>query len=235
MARSRANGRTRDVAPEQVSAQPTGVQAAARNIIVSDPYGEVAESIHALRARIQSQHLQAGRRALAICGPTPEVGCTFIAVNLAVALSQIGVKTLLVDGDLRNPSVHTYFNPELTGPGLHGCLTAPDAPVAEFTHEQVLPNLDVLIAGDPDRTSHELLAGDGFPELINVCLRDYDMTIVDTPPANSCADALRIGTVVGFSLIVARKQRTLVSDVRVLADQLKKERARAIGSVMNSY
>jgi Mrp family chromosome partitioning ATPase len=66
-------------------------------------------------------------------------------------------------------------------------------------------------------------------------MRDYDMTIVDTPPANSCADALRISTVVGFSLIVARKQRTLVSDVRVLADQLKKERARAIGTVMNSY
>jgi capsular exopolysaccharide synthesis family protein len=234
MARSSANGRARAAASERELAQPA-IQGAARNVIVSDPYGEVAESIHALRARVQSQHIQAGRRALAICGPTPEVGCTFIAVNLAVALGQIGVKTLLIDGDLRNPSVHTYFNPELTGPGLHGCLLAPDAPVAEFTHEQVLPNLDVLIAGDPDRNAHELLAGDGFPELINVCLRDYDMTIVDTPPANSCADALRISTVLGFSLIVARKQRTLVSDVRVLADQLKKERARAIGTVMNSY
>jgi capsular exopolysaccharide synthesis family protein len=235
MARTSAAKRTPEAGHASVPEPLSAFGPASRNVIVSDPYGEVAESIHALRARIQSQHLQAGRRALAICGPTPEVGCTFIAVNLAVALSQIGVKTLLVDGDLRNPSIHTYFNPQLTGPGLHGCLTAPDAPVAEFTHEQVLPNLDVLIAGDPDRTSHELLAGDGFPELINVCLRDYDMTIVDTPPANSCADALRIGTVVGFSLIVARKQRTLVSDVRVLADQLKKERARAIGSVMNSY
>jgi len=164
-----------------------------------------------------------------------QVGCTFIAVNLAAALAQIGVKTLLVDGNLRSPSVHTYFSPELAGPGLHGCLLNPTAPVAEFTHDDVLPNLDVLIAGEPDRNSHELLAGDGFPELINVCMRDYDMTIVDTPPANSCADALRISTVVGFSLIVARKQRTLVSDVRVLADQLKKERARAIGTVMNSY
>ena len=235
MARSSAARHAPTASSESELIMGSAITRAGRNVIVSDPHGEVAESIHALRARIQSQHIQAGRRALAICGPTPEVGCTFIAVNLAVALSQIGVKTLLIDGDLRNPSVHTYFNPELTGSGLHGCLMAPDAPVAEFTHEQVLPNLDVLIAGDPDRTSHELLAGDGFPELINVCLRDYDMTIVDTPPANSCADALRISTVLGFSLIVARKQRTLVSDVRVLADQLRKERARPIGTVMNSY
>lgn len=235
MARSSATSSPQDAGPTNWMAPASAVNQAGRNIMVSDPYGEVAESIHALRARIQSQHLQAGRRALAICGPTPEVGCTFIAVNLAAALAQIGVKTLLVDGNLRAPSVHTYFSPELSGPGLQGCLLNPAAPVAEFIHDDVLPNLDVLIAGEPDRNSHELLAGDGFPELINVCMRDYDMTIVDTPPANSCADALRISTVVGFSLIVARKQRTLVSDVRVLADQLKKERARAIGTVMNSY
>jgi len=235
MARASATASTSVASPTSWSAPPSAVNQVGHNVMVSDPYGEVAESIHALRARVQSQHIEAGRRALAVCGPTPEVGCTFIAVNLASALAQIGVKTLLVDGNLRGPSVHTYFSPELAGPGLHGCLMNPSAPVAEFIHDDVLPNLDVLIAGEPDRNSHELLAGDGFPELINVCMRDYDMTIVDTPPANSCADALRISTVVGFSLIVARKQRTLVSDVRVLADQLKKERARAIGTVMNSY
>jgi capsular exopolysaccharide synthesis family protein len=235
MVRSSAASSPPDADPANWSAPFSTLNQAGRNVVVSDPYGEVAESIHALRARIQSQHIEAGRRALAICGPTPEVGCTFIAVNLAAALAQVGVKTLLVDGNLRAPSVQTYFSPELAGPGLDGCLTNPSAPIAEFIHDNILPNLDVLIAGEPDRNSHELLAGDGFPELINVCMRDYDMTIVDTPPANSCADALRISTVVGFSLIVARKQRTLVSDVRVLADQLKKERARAIGTVMNSY
>jgi Mrp family chromosome partitioning ATPase len=122
MARSLAAERAPKLVPAPDVGSWSTASLAGRNVIVSDPHGEVAESIHALRARVQSQHLQAGRRALAICGPAPEVGCTFIAVNLAVALSQIGVKTLLVDGDLRNPSVHTYFEPELTGPGLVGCL-----------------------------------------------------------------------------------------------------------------
>lgn len=208
---------------------------AARNVIISDPHGAAAESIHALRGRVQSQHIQAGRRALAICGPTPEVGCTFVAVNLATALAQIGVKTLLVDGNLRMPAVHTYFEPELAGEGLYECLITPGDPVPEFIHESVLPNLDVMTAGQPSRTAHELLAGDGFPELVNMFMRDYDMVIIDTPPANSCADSLRISTVAGFSLIVVRKHRTLVSDVKVLADQLSKEHAVAIGSVLNSY
>jgi capsular exopolysaccharide synthesis family protein len=206
-----------------------------RKVMLADPDGEVAESIRALRTRIQSQHLRSGHRALAVGGPTPEVGSTFIAVNLAIALSQIGIKTLLVDGDLRNPSVHTYFDPPISGPGLYECLQSSLVHVADCTHEGVLPNLDVLAAGQITPTAHELLSGDGFPEVINVCVRDYDMTIIDTPPANSCADGLRIGTVAGFSLIVARKNRTLVSDLRVLVDQLKKERVQPVGTVLNSY
>jgi capsular exopolysaccharide synthesis family protein len=204
-----------------------------RKVLVTDPDGAAAEAIRALRTRVQSQHLQLGRRALAICGPTPEVGCTFVAVNLAIALSQIGVKTLLIDGDLRNPAVHTYFDPPLSGGGLYECLRSSADSIAEFTDENVMPNLDILGAGNPDRTGHELLASEKFPEIINTCVRDYDMTIIDTPPANSCADGLRISTVTGFALIVTRKNHTLVSDVRVLADQLKKERAPAIGTVLN--
>jgi capsular exopolysaccharide synthesis family protein len=205
-----------------------------RRILLTDPSGEAAEAIRALRTRIQSQHVQMGRRALSICGPTPEVGATFVAVNLAIALSQIGVKTLLIDGDLRNPTIHTYFNPPLTGGGLYECLRSNADSVAEFTDENVMPNLDILSAGRPDSAGHELLSGEGFPVLINSCLRDYDMTIIDTPPANSCADGLRISTVTGFALIVARKNQTLVSDIRVLADQLKKERAHAVGTVLNA-
>lgn len=214
---------------------PQVVGVPGKNVILSDPHSEVAESIYALRARIQSQHLQSGRRALAMCGPAPEVGCSFVAVNLAVSLAQIGVKTLLLDGDLRNPSVHHYFEPELNGPGLYGCLTSPSEPVAEFIHEDVVPNLDVMIAGGSSPTAHELLAGGGFETLMDGCLRDYDMTIVDTPPANSCADGLRISTVVGYSLIVVRKQKTLVSDVRLLADEMNKESINTLGTVLNSY
>ena len=205
------------------------------SVMLSDPDGAAAESIRVLRTSIQSQHLRSGRRALAVCGPTPEVGATFVAVNLAIALSQIGIKTLLVDGDLRNPSVHTYFSPPLSGPGLYEVLNADSLNVVDCTREEVLPNLDVMTAGQPSRNAHELLSSDRFSNVINACVRDYDMTIVDTPPATGCADGLLIGTVTGFSLVVTRKNRTLVSDVRVLVDQLKIERVHAIGTILNAF
>lgn len=203
-------------------------------VLISDPQGAPAEGIRALRTRIQSQHVHAGRRALAVCGATPNVGCTFVAVNLAIALSQIGLKTLLIDGNLREPGVQDYFDIAEPGGGLHGCLAQPDSNVADFTHEEVLPNLDVLLAGAPTTSAQEYIANDRFPTLINSCLRDYEMTIVDTPPASRCSDALRISTVVGFSLIVARKNWTLVSDFRTLSHQLRAERVLVVGSVLNA-
>ena len=235
MARSQPKQKRGSEKPAEIRQSPHMMSQVDRRVLLADPESAAAEAIRALRTRIQSQHLQLGRRALAICGPTPEVGSTFVAVNLAIAISQIGIKTLLVDGDLRHPSVHRYFDPPLVGGGLYGCLTSFSDSISEFTDENVLPNLDVLGAGAPDGSAHELLASERFPEIINTCVRDYDMTILDTPPANSCADGLRIGTIAGFALIVARKDRTFVSDVRVLADQLRTERARAIGTVLNSF
>jgi Mrp family chromosome partitioning ATPase len=67
---------------------------------------------------------------------------------------------------------------------------------------------------------------------MSFCLRDYDITIVDTPPANACSDVHRVSTVAGYSLIIAGRHRTLVSDVRTLISQLESDRARVIGTVM---
>jgi len=204
-------------------------------VMLSDPMGAPAEAIGSLRTRIQSQHIQMGRRALAICAASPDVGNTFVAVNLAVALSQIGIKTLLIDGNLRDPTVQNYFDIEDKTGGLQKCLLSDAASVADYTNEDVLPDLDVIFAGEPTLRAQELLGSDRFPDLINSCLRDYEMTIADTPAANRCADGLRISSVLGFSLIVARKHRTMVSDVRTLADQLRKERVFVAGTVLNAY
>lgn len=203
-------------------------------IMLSDPLGAAAEAIGALRTRIQSQHLQSGRRALAICAPSPDVGCTFVTVNLAVALSQIGIKTLLIDSNLRDPSVQNYFDVTDASGGLRACLSAPSAAAVDFAQENVLPNLDVIFAGPLGPNAQELIAAERFSDFVNECMRDYDMTIMDTPAASRCADSLRISSVAGFSLIVARKNRTMVSDLRALSDQLKRERVTVVGSVLNT-
>lgn len=202
-------------------------------VTIFDPFQASAEAIRALRTHVMAQHVHEGRRALAICAASHEVGATFIATNLAVSLSQIGVKTLLVDGDLRNPSVDRVIRPRREMGGLLQCLASGENDFGDYVDQDVLPNLSVMYAGGVASHPQELLASEQFNSLMDYCLRDFDVTIVDTPPANSCSDARRISTVAGYSLIVARRHKTLVDDVKTLADQLQADHARVVGTILN--
>ena len=199
---------------------------------LSDPHGEQAEAIRAIRTHVMAQHVDRGRRALAVCGVSRGVGCTFIAANLAVAMSQIGVKTILIDGDLHNPSVAEYIRPAASHSGLATCLESQRG-FGECIDFEVAPNLSLMLAGHPVVNARELLAGDRFQMLMDFCLRDFDMTIVDTPPANSSSEVRRISTVLGYSLLVAGSHRTYVNDVKTLAAQLRADHAKVLGTVLN--
>lgn len=202
-------------------------------VVLSDPNGSRAEALRTLRTHIMAQHVVDGRRGLAVCAPAPAVGATFVAVNLATSLAQIGVKVLLIDADLRRPQVQSFIRPSIATPGLAECLIARDTDLSAYTQSEVIENLSVMFAGNPVADAQELLAGEHFSQVIERCLRDYDLCIVDTPPANSCADARRISTVVGYSIIVAKRHHTFVNDVKALTAQLREDRAQVIGSVMN--
>ncbi|MGH6992957.1 MAG: CpsD/CapB family tyrosine-protein kinase [Caulobacteraceae bacterium] len=202
-------------------------------VTFAEPQSRAAEAVRALRTHMMAQHVQEGRRALAVVGASEGVGCTFVAVNLAASLSQIGIKTLIIDADLRNPEVDKLLPAGDAGEGLRQCLSSPDAPFYEHIRDDVLPGLSALYSGGAAPNPQELLAGDRFRALIDFCLRDYDATIIDTPPANSCSDARRVSTVVGYSLVVAAKDRSYVDDVKILISQLKGDRARVIGTVLN--
>lgn len=201
-------------------------------VAVTEPQGRLAEAIRGLRTHIQAQHLQLGRRALSVCSVDVGHGCTFVATNLAVALSQIGVSTLLIDANLRQPGVNELLQSSRSTGGLRQCLLEPDAPVSSFIDDEVLPNLSVLYAGEGAADAQELLSQDRFESVLNNCLRTYDATIIDNAPANSSADALRVSNVVGYSLIVARKHVTRVSDIKTLAAQLEANRAKLVGTVL---
>jgi protein-tyrosine kinase len=179
-----------------------------------------------------AQHVGDGRRGLAVCAATEGVGASFTAVNLAVALSQIGVKILLIDGDLRRPALDQFIVPPDAGVGLRQCLASEDPVTNSGIHVDVLENLSIIYSGGHGNNAQELLASESFGLMIERCLRDYDLTIVDTPPASGCADARRISNVVGYSLIVARRNESYVGDIAALGSQLAEDRATVIGTIM---
>jgi capsular exopolysaccharide synthesis family protein len=183
-----------------------------------------------------ARHVGIGHRALAICSASKDVGCTFVAANLAVALSQIGVNTLLIDGNMREPALDKIFRLPKSRDGLQQCLSAPDDGYAEYggyIEADLLPNLSLMFAGGAAANAQELLASNRFKTLLDACLRDFDATIVDTPPANTCSDVSRISNIVSYCLIVARRNKSYVNDVKLLADQLMADHAQLIGTVLN--
>jgi capsular exopolysaccharide synthesis family protein len=202
---------------------------------ISDPKGGQAEAIRALRTHVMAQHIEAGRRALSVCATSRESGSTYVTTNLAVAMSQVGLKTLLIDGNLRQPGVQNLIRPPASPPGLAQCLAAEEDDYSGYIEAEVLPNLSVMYAGASPANPQELLAGDRFEALMNTCLRDFDLTIMDTPAANSCSDARRISSVLGYSMIVTRRDWTRVEDMKTLIDQLQADGAKVIGTVLEDF
>jgi capsular exopolysaccharide synthesis family protein len=179
-----------------------------------------------------ARHVSEGHRALAVCAASRGSGCTFVATNLAAALSQIGVNTLLLDADLRSPGVGATLGLEWTKPDLRTALSTP-IDFNDCIERNVAPGLSVLIPAGPAPNAQELLASARFKSLMDFCLREFDATIVDTPPANQYSDARRVSTVVGYSLIVAHRNISHVSDIKALAEHLQGDHAQVIGTVLN--
>lgn len=204
-------------------------------LVLSDPTSIEAESIRALRTRFVAQHVQEGRRSIAVCTPAENTGCTFIAANLAAAISQIGLSTVLVDANLRSPGVTEAFGLRPTRGGLSEYLADSAKEIDDIIIESVLPDLAVIPAGAVPSNPQELLSGSRFPHLVDRLLREFDLTIFDTTPTNSCTDAQRVANVAGYSLIVGRKHKTFFNDVRTLSQLLSADRSVVVGTVLNDF
>jgi len=204
-------------------------------VVLSDPASPRAESLRLLRTQIIAQHVGAGRRAFAVAAAVDGSGATYVAANLAVALSQVGIKTLLVDANLRSPRLDGVFGIDPNGPGLSTYLSMQVNRPERVVYDSVLPNLSVIPAGPPVARPQELLSGARFRAGVDILLRQYDVAIFDTPATNENADALTVAGLLGYALIVSRRDHGYVKDVQTLAQQLAASRATVIGSVLNDY
>ncbi len=229
-----APGALRDKAAADTTLPQNSFVLTEQLVTATRPGSIQAESFRALRSNLLSQHVSRRRRALAVCSPGAEAGCTFVAANLAYVMAQAGVNTLLIDGNLREPSVHQFISQDEYGAGLGECMADDTLPLAGAI-KRVQPSLSVLYAGHAGIGAADRLGSSVFRNLVAQCLRDFDLTIIDTPPSSLSADARRIAAVTHYALVVTRRDRTFVKDVRVLLDELAADGAEAIGTYLNDF
>jgi len=195
-----------------------------------DPSG-FRESVRTLRSSILLGNLDQRYRSLLVTSAAPAEGKTTTAANLAAAHAEQGQRTLLIDGDLRRPSVHRSFKiPGVVG--LANVLRGECHWRAAVIQVESLPDLYVLPAGAPSRHSADLI-GRRLMEMIDEAAADYDLVIVDAPPLLGFAEPLQMATAVDGVLVVARAGRTTRKAVATVLATLNRVRAKTIGLVLN--
>jgi protein-tyrosine kinase len=197
------------------------------------PQCDSVEPLRALRNQLMLRWLNyKPRKALAITSTNRGDGRSWLAANLATVFAQAGRRTLLIDADLRHPSQHRLFNLD-NALGLSALLTgrAKGRDVVRRLHPSL--RLFVLPSGQLPPNPQELMTRTIFDEFLSRLSTMFEVVILDTPAASDGGDAHIIAARAGAAVVVARRNRTKVSELTELVASLTETGTRVVGSVAN--
>ena len=219
-------------------ANPTGLSVAASKeavelITLSRPQSQMSESYRALRTSLLLTSVGAPPKTIVITSALPQEGKTTTSINTATVLAQKGTRVLLIDADLRRPSIHKMLG---MGPraGLSNVLTGGTTLQDATVRSTLLPNLFILPAGTPPPNPAELLASSQMMDLLAELREQYDHIVVDTPPTLSVTDAVVLSTRADAVVLVIRSGQTTKPALRRSRDILAQVNARVAGVLLNA-
>ena len=199
------------------------------------PLHSCTEEIRSLRTQLLLRWLdpEAGRRVLAVISPGNGDGRSYVTANLAVVFSQLGLRTLLIDADLRSPRQHQIFNvPDRFG--LAGILAG-----RTYSNSLIpipgLPKLSLLPAGAPPPNPQELLSKPILANLLDEMASKFDLILIDTSAAKIHSDAKSVAFRAKNTLVLARKNHTRVEDTKKMIREMKDTGTHVVGTVLNSF
>jgi len=196
-----------------------------------EPRSPLAESIRSLRTSLRFSSRNGSPKSTFITSSGAGAGKSTIALNLATAYAQAGSKVLLIDGDLRNPSIHTLL--ELKNmEGLTNYLADIDAPSKDISHPCIIQNLNVITSGPIPPDPVELLSGKKMRELLETSSEIYDHIVIDGPPVLGLSDALIIANISEATIVIVEAGKTHKANLLDSLKRLERANANIIGSVL---
>ncbi|HWA07869.1 MAG TPA: polysaccharide biosynthesis tyrosine autokinase [Opitutaceae bacterium] len=176
-------------------------------LVLRDPASPQAEAFRTLRTSLELLGGDQERRCVLFTSAVPAEGKSFCSLNCAAAFAQQGLRTLLIDGDLRRPSLQWLFGDPTGQPGLSECLRDP-ARFAEAVQGCPVENLFRLGDWQHQSGCAELLARGGMREIIRLGLANYDRVVIDSAPLMAVSDTLHLVRDVPTVCLVAHAGRT---------------------------
>lgn len=202
-----------------------------RSLVIRDAEGSTqAEDYRTIRTNLRFVQLDAAHRSVVVTSSGEREGKSTTAANLALAVARLGQRVLLVDADLRRPTLATMF-------GLDGSLGLADVLIGDVELDGAVQLVDagrlgLLPAGAVPPNPNELLQSHAMDDLLARIQNEYDLIIIDSPPLLAVSDAAVLSTRTSGAIVVAAAGRTRRGQIRQALEALDRVEARTLGLII---
>jgi capsular exopolysaccharide synthesis family protein len=202
-------------------------------ISLTRPSSQYSEAFRSIRANLHFASARSSARSVLVTSPRPSDGKSTIASNLAVVMAQAGKRTVLIDCDLRRPTVRRHFGLSADSDGLTNfladhSLNTPDA----ILHNVDVEGLEIIPSGPIPPNPAELLDSPRMRRLVELLLTDHDMVLLDSPPILILSDSAVLASKVDGTVLVLDGSGTSAREVNAAIEQLHKTGARVLGAIV---
>jgi capsular exopolysaccharide synthesis family protein len=199
---------------------------------MTQPNSPMAEAVRLLRTNLEFAAASGVLGSVTVTSPGSGEGKSTIAANLAVATAQAGVKTVLIDADMREPSQQWIFGVPNTG-GLTTLLTHPDRDWREQASHVAVQNLLLVTTGPVPPNPSDLVSSARFEALLAQVKEDADLVVIDSPPVLAASDALSIAAHTDGVVLVCQSHATRIDALRHSVRAVRQGGIRLVGVVLN--
>ena len=210
-----------------------GAEIDAHLIAFSNPLSSIAESFRRLRTNVLYAQIDTPVQVLLVTSANPAEGKSTTVSNLAIAFAQTGKKTLLIDTDLRKPSIHTEFGLKRE-PGISDLLFG-QAGEQEAIQRSVVDHLDILCCGTIPQNPAEILGSQKMREFLAQMKKKYDFILLDSPPALAVTDPSILATIVDGTLVIVSSGNTRVEALDRTLELIRGVGGKILGVVLNNF
>ena len=204
----------------------------AKTILALDNPADLSvEALRSLRTSLHFAMMEAKNNIIAISGPSPRVGKSFISVNLATVLAQSGKKVLIIDADMRKGYLQTQFGLKWDD-GLSDYLSG-RLNLEQVTKTTKVEGLNVITRGQIPPNPSELLMHSNFSKLVEEVSDAYDIVIIDTPPILAVTDPAIVSAHTGTTLLVARFGQNHLREIELTRNRFEQNGIDVKGVVFN--
>ena len=202
-------------------------------ISYNDPKSVISEQYRAIRTNIEYSNVDQNTKTILVTSSDKNEGKTTTVSNLAVSFANLNKKVLIIDCDLRNPSIHKMFRLN----NIYGLtdILAKDKAVDKCIQETELENLYVLTAGAIPPNPAEILSSEKMKNLIEDLKNIYDYIFIDTPPIGLVTDAGVLSSFIDGVVLVVKSESVEKKYLEETKKKLDAVDARILGAILNSY